>query len=90
MLFALSMLSISCSKLSKATSLSSSEMSADWIAAIDSRIRSASLGPPMSTLRASAFRLVVRGAGGGEVGEVVEVFSRLHFRRLFMPGSMIY
>ena len=54
MLFALSRLSISCSKLSKATSLLGSVMSGERMAAMDSFIRSASEGPPKRALRASA------------------------------------
>lgn len=56
MLFALSMFSISCSKLSNAMSLLSRDVWGDWMAAIDSFMRSASEGPPISDLRASALR----------------------------------
>lgn len=101
MLFALSICSISCSKLSKATNLFASEMSGDWIAAMDSFIKSASEGPPISAWSASALRLWLEdweasrlaGLAGSvtvelEVEEGV-VFSIPHLRRRFSPGSMV-
>ena len=95
MLFALSRFSISCSKLSKAVSLSGSPTWGDCMAAMDSFIRSASEGPPRRALRASALR--GRPEGRSALGSVVEVgsvegvseFSMLHFRSWFMPGSMM-
>lgn len=98
MLFALSICSISCSKLSKATILFASEMSGDWIAAMDSFIKSASEGPPISALSASALRLWLDDWGASRLAESVEVeleveegneFSIPHLRRRFSPGSMM-
>ena len=100
MLFALSKLSINCSKLSKATSLLESAMSVERIAAMDSFIRSASEGPPKRALRASG---LIGRLGGAEVAlesavwdssegwEVVaeEVFSMDHLKRSFSLGSMM-
>ena len=100
MLFALSMFSINCSRLSNATILSASATSGARIAAMLLRISSASLGPPMSTFSASAFS----GRAGALAEEVdagalaeewaasgfgAPVFARLHLRRLLRPGSMI-
>lgn len=58
------------------------------MAAMESFIRSASEGPPKRALRASG--LMGRAEGGSALGEVdgVSEFSMLHFRILFMPGSM--
>lgn len=95
MLFALSRFSISCSKLSKAVSLSARAMVGDWMAAMDSFIRSASEGPPRRAERAAALRgraglgeVVLVVVVDGSVGGVSE-FSMLHFRSWFMPGSMV-
>jgi len=82
---------MSCSKLSKAMSLSSrvSSGSGERIAVMEEIIRSASEGPPKSAFSASGFRC--RFVGGPVEGSlaVVEEFSTLHFRSSFMPGSMI-
>ncbi len=88
-LLALSRFSISCSKLSKATSLSSREISGseERIASIDSFIRSASLGPPKRAFSASALMVWVGGAALGSVAEAEE-FSTLHFRRVAIFGSI--
>ena len=90
MLFALSSDSISCSKLSKATSFSSRECVGDWIWAMDSFIRSASDGPPKRALSAP----VSMGRKGCEVLFVVGaeasagvLFSMDHFRRFVRFGS---
>ncbi len=73
MLFALSRFSISCSKLSKATSLSWRGTDGDSRAAMDSFIRSASDGPPRRALRASG--LMGRPEGRSALGSVAEVGS---------------
>lgn len=73
---------MSCSKLSKAINLSSRVISGseERIAAMDSRIKSASLGPPKRELRASGLR--PRFSGGAADGslDVEEEFSTLHLR----------
>lgn len=95
MLFALSMLSISCSKLSNAMSLFSRDMSGDWMAVIDSFMRSASEGPPIKDLRASALMGRVEGSSalGSAFAEVLSreasVFSILHLRSWFRPESIV-
>lgn len=80
MLFALSICSISCSKLSKATNLFGSDMSGERIAAIDSFIKSASEGPPMSALSASALRLRF---GGWEASESGGLFGSVEVGGVF-------
>jgi hypothetical protein len=57
------------------------------MAAMEARIRSASLGPPRREFRAAA-------SGASRGSEVVawadaEEFSTLHLRRLESPGSMV-
>lgn len=78
-------------------------MSGDWIAAMDSFIRSASEGPPISAWSAWASRPPLdcwasfsRLAGEAGVGLELElelregeVFSIPHLRRRFNPGSMV-
>ena len=88
-LLALSIVSISCSRLSKATSLSGRVVCGERMAVMDCFIKSASEGPPKRALRASGLgggRAV--GAWGSEVS-VDEAFSMLHFRSWFIPGSMV-
>lgn len=81
MLFALSMFSTISSKLSKAVSLSSREMVGDWMAAMEVFMRSASEGPPIKDLRASALRGRSEGfVVAGESFRDASVFSMLHLR----------
>ena len=57
---------------------------------MDDSMRSASLGPPKRVARASGLK--PRFAGGAASGSLVVVvveFSTLHFKREFMPGSMV-
>ena len=83
MLFALSIVSINCSKFSKAMTLFSRVMSGESMAAIDSFIKSASVGPPRRDLRISGSRgrLDARSA----LGSVVEVGSAEGFSEFSIP-----
>ena len=87
-LFALSMFSTSCSKLSKAVSLLGSVASGCSMTVMASRIRSASEGPPMRALRASVSMGRTGGGGcsGSESLEAAE-FSIDHWRRELRPLS---
>lgn len=93
-LLALSRFSISCSKLSKAVSLSSSVIwgSVERIADMERFISSASLGPPKRALRASGLMGREEGvllSAEGFVVVVVGVFSTLHFKRDWRLGSIL-
>jgi len=83
---------MSCSKLSKAMSLSSTEISGslERIACIDSFRRSASLGPPKRAERASGLMLR-EGSAAAEGSEVVDAleFVTPHFRSSLSPGSIL-
>jgi len=90
-LLALSRFSMSCSKLSKATSLSStlSSGSLERTACMEEIIKSASLGPPISAAKAAGSR--PRDEGGAASGSAADAaeFSTPHLRRLLSPGSIV-
>lgn len=98
MLFALSMFSTSCSKLSNATTLSSTETCSDLTAAIDRCIISASDTVSQNRLF-NASAATPRGPEGGSLLLLLLLLlSPLlftleycvdHLRRLFRPGSML-
>lgn len=90
-MFALSRFSISCSKLSKAMSLSErvTEGSGERTADMEASIKSASLGPPKRAFKASGLRPRFEGGAASGSFAVVEEFSTLHLRSSLRPGSMI-
>ena len=75
--------SMSCSKLSKAVSLEGRAIVGSWIMLMDSRIRSASEGPPSRAWRVAGS--IGRGVGAGEEGSEAEAEASIdHLRRLFI------
>jgi len=98
-LLALSRFSISCSKLSKATSLSGRERSdeVERIADMDSFIKSASLGPPIRAFMSSGSRVLwIRGVSSVPLvpfswglKALGSEFLMPHWSILFRFGSMV-
>lgn len=63
--------------------------SVESIAAIDSFMRSASLGPPKRAAIASGLRPRVVGGGADGSFRMAEEFSTPHLRSSLRPGSMM-